>query len=264
MALNGARADVRTKETNLGNLLADAMLEKMRPAGAQVAIMNGGGVRTSIDAGPITLGEVLEVQPFGNILTLVTITGAQLKEALENGVSQVEAVAGRFPQVAGMRYTWNPAAAVGSRIVSVEVGGAALDPAASYRLVTLNFLVTGGDGFSVLQSGTDKYDTGFLDSDVTAAYIAAHSPVSPAVEGRIVQSATAAPAPHRHQRLRRACPQSCPGPAAMSLRCGCWRRCGAGAIGSGMRLRNRVRRAVEGEPVAATAVEQEEEAEVVA
>src|SRR5262249_8053671 len=86
---NGKREDVRARETNLGNLIADGMLDKTRPAGAQVAIMNGGGIRTSIDAGPITLGEVLEVQPFGNTLALVTISGAQLKEALENGVSQI-------------------------------------------------------------------------------------------------------------------------------------------------------------------------------
>jgi 5'-nucleotidase len=258
VALNGARADVRTKETNLGNLIADAMLDKTKPAGAQVALMNGGGVRASIDAGPVTLGEVLEVQPFGNILSLVTVTGAQLKEALENGVSQVEAVAGRFPQVAGMRFTWNPAAAVGSRVVSVEVGGAALDPSANYRVVTLNFLVGGGDGYSVLQSGSGKYDTGFLDSDVTASYIQAHSPVNPAVEGRIVQSATAAPAP---------APAPAPGVPAELPRTGgdvspLWllAALGAGAIGSGMRLRNRVRRAVEAEPV----VEQEDEVEVVA
>src|SRR5262245_53664228 len=71
VALNGKREDVRARETNLGNLIADGMLDKTRPAGAQVAIMNGGGIRTSIDAGPITLGEVLEVQPFGNTLALV-------------------------------------------------------------------------------------------------------------------------------------------------------------------------------------------------
>jgi 5'-nucleotidase / UDP-sugar diphosphatase len=257
--LNGARADVRTKETNLGNLIADSMLEKTRPAGAQVAIMNGGGIRTSIDAGPITLGEVLEVQPFGNILSLVTLTGAQLKEALENGVSQVEQVAGRFPQVAGMRYTWNPAAPVGSRIVSVEVAGAALDPAGSYRVATLNFLLTGGDGYAVFQNGTNKSDTGFLDSEVTTAYLQAHSPVSPAVEGRITQG-TAAPA-------GAPAPAPAPGTPAQLPRTGgeltpLWwlAALGAGAIGSGMRLRNRARRA--SAPEVVVLVEQEEEVEV--
>ncbi|MFL5807334.1 MAG: bifunctional metallophosphatase/5'-nucleotidase [Roseiflexaceae bacterium] len=259
--LNGARADVRTKETNLGNLIADSMLEKTRPAGAQVAIMNGGGIRTSIDAGQITLGEVLEVQPFGNILSLVTLTGAQLKEALENGVSQVEQVAGRFPQVAGMRYTWNKAAPVGSRIVAVEVGGAALDPTSNYRVATLNFLLTGGDGYAVFQKGTNKYDTGFLDLEMTTQYLQAHSPVSPTVEGRISEG-TAAPA-------GAPAPAPAPGTPAQLPRTGgeltpLWwlAALGAGAIGSGMRLRNRARRAPA--PEVEVLVEQEEEVEVVA
>src|SRR5262245_11182556 len=116
--LNGARGDVRTKETNLGNLISDAMLEKTRAAGAVVALMNGGSIRTSVDAGPITLGELLEVQPFGNTIALVTLTGAQLKEALENGVSQIEQTAGRFAQVAGIRYSFDTAQPVGSRVTS--------------------------------------------------------------------------------------------------------------------------------------------------
>lgn len=107
MALNGVRGDVRTKETNLGNLIADAMLEG--PAGRRAGgVMNGGGVRASIDAGQITLGELLDVQPFDNKLSLVTLTGAQLKEALENGVSQIETVAGRFARVSNMRYSFDP------------------------------------------------------------------------------------------------------------------------------------------------------------
>ena len=122
--LNGARADVRAKETNLGNLISDAMLEKTRPAGAQLALMNGGSIRTSIDAGPITLGELIEVQPFGNTITLVSLTGDQLKAALENGVSQIETVAGRFPQVAGIRYSFDASKPVGSRISGVQIADA--------------------------------------------------------------------------------------------------------------------------------------------
>lgn len=191
VALNGARADVRTKETNLGNLIADSTLMKTAAAGSQVAIVNGGGVRTSIPAGQVTLGQVLEVLPFGNTLVVMTVTGKQLWDALENGVSQVESAAGRFAQVGGMRYTWDSAAAVGKRIVSVEIGSGSnfkpIDLAASYRLVVNNFIATGGDGYSVLNQGTNRLDTGFLDSDTMAEYIKAKSPVSPQVEGRITK-----------------------------------------------------------------------------
>nr|HRC77158.1 5'-nucleotidase C-terminal domain-containing protein [Kouleothrix sp.] len=195
VALNGNRADVRTKETNLGNLISDAMLEKTRPAGAQVAIMNGGSIRTSIDAGQITLGELLDVQPFGNTIGLVTLTGTQLKQALENGVSQVETVAGRFPQVAAMRYSFDASRPAGDRVTGVQIadgkgGYTALDPNGSYRVVTNAFLIAGGDGYTVFGQGTNKIDTGLLDIDVTAEYVAAHSPVNPQVEGRVVAGGT--------------------------------------------------------------------------
>ncbi len=253
VALNGARGDVRTKETNLGNLISDAMLAKTKPAGAQVALMNGGSIRTSIDAGPITRGEVLEVQPFGNTITLVTLTGAQIKEALENGVSQAETVAGRFPQVAGMHYAWNPSAAAGSRITAMHVGGKAIDMNASYRVVTNSFLLTGGDGYTVLTQGSNKVDTGFIDADVTAEYITANSPVNPAVEGRITQGTAPAHTPAAQPGMPAELPRT--GGDVTSL----WllAALGAGAIGSGLRLRERGKRIAE--PVA----EEEKEAELV-
>jgi 5'-nucleotidase/UDP-sugar diphosphatase len=242
VALNGARADVRTKETNLGNLIADAMLEKGRPAGAQVALMNGGGIRTSIDAGPITLGELLDVQPFSNQLSLVTLTGAQLKEALENGVSQIETVAGRFAQVSNMRYSFDPARPVGSRVTGVQIGDGkggytALDPAGSYRVATINFILAGGDGYTVLTQGTNKLDTGLLDVDVTTDYIVAKSPVNPQVEGRIVVGGTLPGA---------AAPAAAPNAPAQLPKTGgdltsLWllAALGASAMGAGARLRNR-------------------------
>ncbi|GIV91228.1 MAG: multifunctional 2',3'-cyclic-nucleotide 2'-phosphodiesterase/5'-nucleotidase/3'-nucleotidase [Chloroflexus sp.] len=106
--LDGSRTNIRSRETNLGNLVAEAMLAKARSAGATLAITNGGGIRASIPAGPVTVGQILEVLPFGNTLALVTLTGAQVIEALNNGVSQVESGAGRFPQVAGLRFTYDP------------------------------------------------------------------------------------------------------------------------------------------------------------
>jgi 5'-nucleotidase len=246
VALNGARNDVRTKETNFGNLIADAMLEKGRSAGAQVALMNGGGIRTSVDAGQITLGELLDVQPFSNQLSLVTLTGAQLREALENGVSQIETVAGRFAQVSNMRYSFDPALAVGARITGVQIGDGkgsytALDPAGSYRVATINFMLAGGDGYTVLAQGTNKLDTGLLDVDVTTDYIVAHSPVNPRVEGRIVIGGTlpgaAAPAPAP------GAPAQLPNTGGELTPLWLLAALGASAMGAGARLRNRARHA---------------------
>jgi 5'-nucleotidase/UDP-sugar diphosphatase len=137
----------------------------------------------------VTLGNVLEVHPFGNTLFVMSVTGAQVREALESGVSQVETGAGRFPQVGGMRFSFDPKAAVGSRVKSVDVksgtGYTPIDPAATYKIVVNNFIATGGDGYSVLTKGTGVLQTGFLDSDVLAEHVTANSPVNAAVEGRI-------------------------------------------------------------------------------
>ncbi len=240
--LNGARADARTKETNLGNLISDAMLEKTRAAGAQLALMNGGSIRTSIDAGPITLGELLEVQPFGNTITLVTITGDQLRAALENGVSQLETVAGRFAQVAGIRYSFDATKPVGSRITAVEIADgqsyAPIKPDGTYRVVTNNFLLTGGDGYSVLQAGTNKIDTGLIDVDVTADYVRAHSPISPAVQGRIL---IGAPLPGSTTPATPTTPATLPNTGGDLTPLWLLAALGASAVGAGARMRSRLR-----------------------
>jgi 5'-nucleotidase/UDP-sugar diphosphatase len=115
--IEGDRSVCRAMECPMGNLVADAMLERVADQGIQIAIQNGGGLRASIDSGEVTMGEVFTVLPFQNTLATFQLTGAGVMEALENGVSQVEEGAGRFPQVAGLRYTWDPAAEPGSRIV---------------------------------------------------------------------------------------------------------------------------------------------------
>ncbi|MBC7093384.1 5'-nucleotidase C-terminal domain-containing protein [Candidatus Bipolaricaulota bacterium] len=189
--LDGDKARVRTRETNLGNLIADAMLWKARAAGAQIAIQNGGGIRASIPAGEVTLGQVMEVLPFGNYLVVLDVTGAQLRAALENGVSLVEQAKGRFPQVAGIRFTWDPTKAAGERIVSVEVwteeGWRPINPKGTYRVVTNNFLASGGDGYDVFLEAQQVINLGFVDYEVLADYLRAHSPVAPEVEGRIME-----------------------------------------------------------------------------
>jgi len=189
--LDGDRARVRTRETNMGNLVADAMLWKAAAAGAQIAIQNGGGIRASIPAGPITLGQAMEVLPFGNYLVVLSLIGEQIIAALENGVSQVEKTAGRFPQVAGLKYTWDPAKPAGQRIVSVEVltdkGFRPISAKASYKVVVNNFLAGGGDGFDVFREAEETIVLAFVDYEVLAEYLRAHSPVNPQLEGRIVE-----------------------------------------------------------------------------
>ena len=207
--LDGEREHVRTMETNLGNLICDAMLWRTAADNTVIAIQNGGGIRASIPAGDVSLGQVLEVLPFGNTIVNFDLTGAEIVEALENGVSMVEEVKGRFPQVGGLRYAFNPDLPAGSRIISVEVWDPAqkayvpLDLKATYRVCTNNFLYGGGDGYEVFATkARNVNETGLLLSDVLVEYIKAHSPVSPAVEGRITISEallpiTGAPAPLR-------------------------------------------------------------------
>lgn len=194
--LDGARANVRTRETNLGNLVADAMLLKTRNRGGQIAITNGGGIRASIPAGAISIGQVLEVLPFGNTLATVDISGAQVWAALENGVSQVESGAGRFPQIAGFSFTYDPTLPVGSRVTSVTYAGAAMDSAAIFRVVTNDFMLAGGDGFTSFAQGSNPLNTGLILADVVQEYISANSPITAVAEGRIsVGLAVGRPAP---------------------------------------------------------------------
>jgi len=190
--IDGDRANCRARVCEMGVLVSEAMLARTRDQGMQVAIQNGGGLRASIDAGPVTMGEVLTVLPFQNTLATFTLTGAQIVAALENGVSDVEGGAGRFPQVAGMRFAWDPQAAPGARVLSVEIAGAdgfqPLDPAARYGVVSNNFMRAGGDGYAVFASdGKDAYDFGPGLEDVLADYIAANSPFTPTIDDRIAE-----------------------------------------------------------------------------
>ncbi len=184
-AIGGDRAVCRSQECSMGSLIADAMLERVKDQGIDVAIQNGGGIRASIDAGPITMGEVLTVLPFQNTLSTFEVTGEVLKAALENGVSQIEEGAGRFPQVAGMSYTFDPKAEAGSRITEVMVGGAPLDMAKVYGVVSNNYVRNGGDGYKMFRDAQNAYDFGPDLADVTAEWLAAKGPFTPYTDGRI-------------------------------------------------------------------------------
>jgi 5'-nucleotidase len=183
--IGGDRAVCRAMECSMGNLIADAMLDRVKDQGVEIAIQNGGGIRASIDAGPITMGEVLTVLPFQNTLSTFQVDGKTLVEALENGVSQMEEGAGRFPQVAGMTYAVDPAAAAGARISDVMVGGAPIDMAKVYGVVSNNYVRNGGDGYKMFKGAMNAYDFGPDLADVTAEFLAAKGPFTPYTDGRI-------------------------------------------------------------------------------
>ncbi len=180
----------RVQECAMGNLVADAMLDRVKDQGVTISLANSGGLRASIDAGEVTMGEVLTVLPFQNTLSTFQVSGQTVIDALENGVSQVEEVKGRFPQVAGLKFTWDPTVAPNEgRIQEVLVmdGGdwAPIDPAASYSLVSNNFIRGGGDGYKMFTDAENAYDFGPDLADVTAEYLAKEGPYKPYTDGRI-------------------------------------------------------------------------------
>ena len=184
-AIEGDRSVCRVMECEMGNLVADAMLDRVADQGVTIAIANSGGLRASIDAGEVTMGEVLTVLPFQNTLSTFEVTGEVIVAALENGVSEIEEVAGRFPQVAGMTFTVDTGAEVGARISDVMVGGAAIDLAATYGVVSNNYVRNGGDGYKMFRDAANAYDFGPDLADVTAEYIAANGAYQPYTDGRI-------------------------------------------------------------------------------
>ena len=176
---------VRVKESPVGNLIADLMREAM---GADVALVNGGGIRGNAvtPAGPLTRGDVLKILPFANKVVKLEVTGETLRAALENGLSQHEKIAGRFPQVSGLRYVFDPTKPAGSRLVSATVGGKPLDPAARYTVATFEFLMGGGDGYTMLQQAKVLVNpmSGPMDSDLVLERLKI-GPIAPTTDGRI-------------------------------------------------------------------------------
>ncbi|MBC8793210.1 MAG: hypothetical protein C6Y20_16540 [Tagaea sp. CACIAM 22H2] len=186
--LDGCRA----RECALGNLVSEAILVATRASGTQIALQNGGGLRAGIPSGNITLGQVLTTLPFQNAVATLKLRGSDFIAALENGLSQVDQNGGRFPQVAGVRYTWDKARPVGSRVVSVELRRAdgsygPFDPNAVYTIATNDFMRRGGDGYTVLRDkAIDPYDFGPGLDDALVEYFRANNPVRVGLDGRIV------------------------------------------------------------------------------
>jgi len=184
--LEGRRPQIRIQETNLGNLVADMM--RWAAGDAQIAFENGGGIRWHrlFPAGPITRGDVYGLLPFLNTLVMMDLTGAQIKEALERSVNLYPSQFGGFLHVSGLKFTFDPSKPVGSRVVEAWVGNTPLVETAVYRVATNDFLAAGGDGYTVLTLGTNFVDTGVYLMDYMVEYLKEYSPISPAVEGRIV------------------------------------------------------------------------------
>ncbi|EJN04588.1 bifunctional metallophosphatase/5'-nucleotidase [Phyllobacterium sp. YR531] len=207
--IDGSREVCRIGECSMGNLVADAMLDRVKAQGVTIAIINGGGLRASIDAGEVTMGEVLTVLPFQNTLATFQLRGSDVVAALENGASQIEKIAGRFSQVAGLKYTFDISKPVGSRVSNVEVmqgdSWKPIDTGATYGVVSNNYMRAGGDGYKVFATnGVNAYDYGPGLEEVLADYLQKNNPYKPVMDGRItsaspiavpVPSETTTPAP---------------------------------------------------------------------
>jgi 2',3'-cyclic-nucleotide 2'-phosphodiesterase (5'-nucleotidase family) len=192
------RAPTRLFESEMGNMVADAMRGKY--PGVDAALTNSGGLRADLvftppsageAPGEITWGEVFAVLPFGNRTVILTLTGAQLEQAFLNGFSPVcdPAIAtGRFPQVSGLVVTYTCNGTTPDVIeMSLAPTGTPIGSTDPVRLVTNDFMFTGGDGYTLLASGTDVQQPGDALLDIVVDYITANSPVDPQVEGRIVR-----------------------------------------------------------------------------
>lgn len=182
--LDGERELVRAGETNLGNLIADAMLHV---TGADVSLTNGGGIRASIDAGDITKGDVITVLPFGNYIVTKEVPGADLKAALENGASAYPDAKGAFAHVSGMSYVIDTSKPAGDRVHSITVNGKPLDLNQKYVLATNDFIAAGGDEYTMFKDDAISGEYPALD-EALISYIKQLGTVNAGKEGRIQAS----------------------------------------------------------------------------
>ncbi len=184
-------------ESALGDVIADAQLDATSPAdlgGAVIALMNPGGIRADLTYassaigegdGNVTFGESFTVQPFGNNLVTMTLTGEQLKTVLEQQFDNPAVGQVRILQVSrGFTYSWSTSAPVGAKVSNMALNGVPIDMATSYRVTVNNFLADGGDNFAGLRAGTDRLG-GIVDTDALEDYFVANSPVAPGSQDRI-------------------------------------------------------------------------------
>jgi 5'-nucleotidase / UDP-sugar diphosphatase len=188
VALDSNTATVRTREAAIGNLFADAMRAGTH---ADAALLNGGGIRAGrlYDPGArISQGDILAELPFNNRVVVVEISGADLRRAIENGLSLLPRPSGRFPQVSGIAVAFELAREPGSRIVSMQVGGAPLDEGKIYRLAILDYLARGGDDYVMFRDAkriTPDNDAPLMVNEVVE-YLRRIGTASTGIEGRVV------------------------------------------------------------------------------
>jgi 5'-nucleotidase/UDP-sugar diphosphatase len=185
--LDSRVATVRMREAAIGSLFADAIRAS---TGADVAVVNGGGIRAArlYNAGaPITRRDILAELPFGNKVVTLAVSGKALKDAMENGLSVLPLMAGRFPQISGMRVEADLSKPAGQRVIAMSVGGAPLDEARRYTVATNDFLARGSDGYTMFRDAEHlvrDYDGPLMANEVMA-YIRRLGAVQPIVDGRI-------------------------------------------------------------------------------
>jgi 5'-nucleotidase len=186
------------QESPLGDVIADAQLVYTKSAGAQIALMNPGGIRDSLTyanspggepAGDVTYGEAFTVQPFNNLVVTQTFTGAALKDVLEQQfVGFAKQTQQRILQIsAGFSYSFDATQPAGSRVSNLMLDGVPIDPTASYRVTTNDFLANGGDGFTLLTGGSARTTAPGFDVDALVAYLGAGAPVAPGPADRITR-----------------------------------------------------------------------------
>jgi 5'-nucleotidase len=187
-------------ESPLGDVIADAQLGYTQSANAQIALMNPGGIRADLlyaqspggeAPGQVTYGECFTVQPFNNLVVTQTFTGAQIKDVLEQqfigfGGQTVQRI---LQPSAGFTYSFDSTAAAGSRVSAMALNGTPIDPAATYRVTTNDFLANGGDGFTNLTAGTDRTTAPGFDIDALVDLLGGGAPVAPGPANRITRIA---------------------------------------------------------------------------
>ena len=166
--LEGDRSKVRFVQTNLARVILAAQMAR---TGADFAVMSGGGIRDSIEAGDITYKSVLKVQPFGNVVVYADMTGKEVTDYL-TAVAQKKPDSGAYPQFANVSFI-----AKGGKLTDLKIKGEPIDPAKNYRMATLNFNASGGDGYPQIDQLPGYVNTGFIDAEVLKQFIEQNSPI---------------------------------------------------------------------------------------
>ncbi|EIF1431495.1 bifunctional UDP-sugar hydrolase/5'-nucleotidase [Salmonella enterica] len=169
--LEGDRSKVRFVQTNMGRVILAAQIAR---TGADFGVMSGGGIRDSIEAGDITYKSVLKVQPFGNIVVYADMSGKEVVDYL-TAVAQMKPDSGAYPQLANVSFV-----AKEGKLTDLKIKGEPVDPAKTYRMATLSFNATGGDGYPRIDNKPGYVNTGFIDAEVLKEFIQQNSPLDAA------------------------------------------------------------------------------------